>query len=413
MRIKNLIKLMVKTRISFTILLDCKMSKLILILKVKGHLYELSESTKKSIRTRIGNCPKINPFVVDDGYMYFLVDEELVCVELQETNGVFVLWFDGQIIEFNRSTGDCFIFSFSRNCLEYFSIGDHYENVNSQKGLYGFLYKLLIQEKISRYNKENIYSIRFFFTSNGVIGQIEKTGVNNSKPPNNCVSLHRMLCDIRTFVMNQFSTSFMRLPIIGQLQCSRQTQLSYLSSDKKHGLRLFYSSTFDRRFKSIHMILTLMERLFTMPNHLMIRFQKNVMTGFLKKMFEVIISRICLKFIQNPLGFREATDKIDDLLSIYSVRSNLVVNREPSSISTSVGEMLKIIKKRNRDTEQRRKEYFDELERIQRERIQREASVKEYRNGIEQLNAEFKKTIDCEYQLERFLEDSPHKKPRL
>jgi hypothetical protein len=357
------------------------------------HLRNLSESEKDSIKALIEECQKNNPFVVHNEYMYFLNEEELVCVIIQEQNGVFVLWFNNQIIEFDRTTGNCFIVNFLRNYWEYFSIGNHYQNVKTQNGLYYFLYKLLIQEKISRYNKENIYSIRFFFTSNGIVGQIEKTGVNNSKPPNNCVSLHRMLCDIRTFVMNQLTTSFMRLPIIGQLQCSRQTQLSYLSSDEKHGLRLFYSSTFDRRFKSIHMILTLMERLFTMPNHLMIRFQKNVMTGFLKKMFEVIISRICLKFIQNPLGFREATDKIDDLLSIYSVRSNLVVNGELRSISTSVGEMLKIIKKRNRDTEQRRKEYFDELERSHRENRQKKECVEKEPNSVELMNTDLDETM--------------------
>ena len=186
--------------------------------------------------------------------MYFLVDEELVCVELQETNGVFVLWFDGQIIEFNCTTGNCYIFSFSRNCLEYFSIGDHYENVNSQKGLYGFLYKLLIQEKINRVAGRIHYSLRFFFKEKNVIGYIEKTGGKLLKSPNGCLSLQEMICGIHKFVHAQLTASLMKLPSFRQLKCIQQTQCSPLSNAEKYGLRLFYSSSFDRRFKSIHMI---------------------------------------------------------------------------------------------------------------------------------------------------------------
>jgi hypothetical protein len=70
-------------------------------LEAKKHLDSLSELEKNSILTLIGNRPPINPFVVVLGYMFFIKDETLVCVKLQETNGVFVMWFDGQIIEFD------------------------------------------------------------------------------------------------------------------------------------------------------------------------------------------------------------------------------------------------------------------------------------------------------------------------
>jgi len=378
--------------------------------KVKRHLDKMSESEKNSIRTRIGNCPKINPFVVHDGYMYFLIDEELVCVELQETNGVFVLWFDGQIIEFNCTTGNCYIFSFSRNCLEYFSVGNHYENVNSQKGLYGFLYKLLIQEKINRVAGRIPYSLRFLFKEKNVIGYIEKTGGKLLKSPNDCLSLQEMLCGIHKFVHAQLTASFMKIPCFRQIKFLQQSQCYHLSIAEKRGLRLFYSSSLDRRFKSMHMISIILMKLLTIPNHLMNRnFQNNVLTEFLKKMFWSILSRICLKFIQNPNGLRQATDEIDELLSYYSVKSKLEITNEKTTMTAYVREMIKIARKRNRDTEQRRDEYFNELERIH----QKEASIEEYKTGMAELNAMVGDTIVRQQQLEKFCDDySPHKKPR-
>lgn len=378
--------------------------------KVKRHLYELSESEKNSIRTRIGNRPPINPFVVHYGYMYFLVDGELVCVELQETNRVFVLWFDGQIIEFNCTTGNCYIFSFSRNCLEYFSVGNHYENVNSQKGLYGFLYKLLIQEKINRVAGSILYSLRFFFKKNNVIGYIEKTGGKLLKSPNDCLSLQEMLCGIHKFVHAQLTASFMKIPCFRQIEFLQQSRCYHLSVAEKRGLRLFYSSSLDIRFKSMHMISIIVMKLLTIRNLLMNRnFQNNVLTEFLKKMFWSILSRICLKFIQNPNGLRQATDEIDELLSYYSVKSKLEVREEKTTMTAYVREMIEIARKRNRDTKQRRDEYFNELERIH----QREASIKEYQTGMVELNAMVGDTIVRQQQLEEFCDDdSPHKKPR-
>ncbi len=377
------------------------------------HLKKMSESKKKLIRNRIANQPKINPFVVDNGYMYFLVDVELVCVELQETNGVFVLWFDGQIIEFNCTTGNCYIFSFSRNCLEYFSVGNHYENVDSQKGLYSFLYKLLIQEKINRVAGRIPYSLRFFFKENNVVGYIEKTGGKLLKSPNDCLSLQEMLCGIHKFVHAQLTASFMKIPCFRQIKFLQQSQCYHLSIAEKRGLQLFYSSSLDIRFKSMHMISIIVMKLLTIQSNLMNRnFQNNVLE-FLKTMFWSILKRICWKFIQNPNGLRQATDMIDDLLSYYSVKSKLEVGKGNPTMTASVGEMIGMATKRIRDTEQRRDEYFAELNRIEKEKRERHASIQEYQNGIGEVNAVFEETIYLQEQLKKFCEDSPEKKPRL
>lgn len=254
--------------------------------------------------------------------------------------------------------------------------------------------------------------MRFFFKEKNVIGYIEKTGGKLLKSPNGCLSLQEMICGIHKFFHAQLTASLMKLPSFRQLKFIQQTQCSTLSNAEKYGLRLFYSSSFDRRFNSIHMIWVIVMKLLTIPSHLMNRnFQNNVMTGFSKKMFDSILSRICLTFIQNPNGLRPATDMIDDLLSYYSVKSKLEVREEKTTITAYVGKMIEIATKRNQDTNQRRDEYFNELDRIQRERIQREASIQEYRTGMVGLNAIVGDTIVRRKRLEEFCEvDSPHKK---
>jgi hypothetical protein len=177
--------------------------------EAQKHLDNLSELDRNSILTWIGNRPPINPFVVHLGYMYFFKGERLVCVELQEQNGVFVMWFDDQIIEFDLASGNCFIVSFYRNCLEYFSVGDHYQNA-TQNGLFCFLYKLLIKERINRIGGRTIRSMRFFFTPNCVVGHLERAGGSNLKVPTHCLSLHEMILGIKQFMMARFNSSFMR-----------------------------------------------------------------------------------------------------------------------------------------------------------------------------------------------------------
>lgn len=382
--------------------------------KAQKHLDRMSREEMNSILTRIGNCSKINPFVVHLRYMYFIKGETLVCVELQEQNGVFVLWFDNQIIKFDRKTGNSIIDSFSRNCLEYFSIGNHYENVKSQKGLYCFLYKLLIQEKINRVAGRIVYSIRFCFKENNLVGQIEKTGGTSLKIPKDCMSLCEILRGVKKLIQDQLNASLMKLPSFRHIECLQQTQCSPLSNAEKYGLRLFYSSSFDRRFKSIHMISIIMMKLLTNHNHQMNRnFKNNVMTGFLKKMVGSILSRICLTFIQNPNGLRQATDMIDDLLSYYSVPSNFVVNGELKSMPDSVEEIIRNATERNLVTKKRSDDYFAELNRIEREKRERHASIQEYQNGIGEVNAVFEETIYLQEQLKKFCEDSPEKKPRF
>lgn len=311
----------------------------------------MSELDINSILTWIGNQPPINPFVVHLGYMYFFKGERLVCVKLQEQNGVFVMWFDDKIIEFNRMTGNCFIVDFSRNCLKYFSVGDHYLNA-TPKVLCCFLYRLLTQQRINRVNGRTIHSLRFFFTPTKVVGHIESAGGSTLRPPTDCLSLNEMICGLKQFLIERISSSFLRCQFLKQLPVLGQThRLSSVAGN--YALRMFYSTTFDRRLPSVAMISTLFRRL--CPFHSITRTNKtHILIGFLRNISgSPIFGRTLLTFTQNPIGLRQATDDIDDLLQSYRLKSKLVSPGFPRSIRDCVKEMSAIVNQRKLSYEMR------------------------------------------------------------
>lgn len=375
--------------------------------EAQKHLDNMSEIDRNSILTRIGNRPPINPFVVHLRYMYFFKDERLVCVELQETNGVFIMWFYGQIIEFDLASGNCFIVSFSRNCLEYFSVGDHYQNA-TPNGLFCFLYKLLIQERINRIGGRTIRSMRFFFTPNCVVGHLERAGGSNLKVPNDCLSIHEMIHGIKQFMMARFNSSFMR-PAIQDVQ---RTQC-LLSVAGRYGVGLFLQTQFGRRLPSFQMISLLMTRL--IPNHLMIggTFQKCVAMKFLRTMTSSIFPSICMKFTQNPIGFREAIPLMNQLFDGYRLKTRLVSNGFPSSISDCVQNMMAELQVRDEACEKRRREEFEEYRRLEEEKRQREASIQEFRNGINKVKTEFQEARTLGRELDEICDDSSSKKMKI
>ena len=384
-----------------------------LTLKAQEHLDNMSELDRNSILTWIGNRPPINPFVVHLGYIYFFKGERLLCVELQEQNGVFVLWFDGQIIEFDIASGNCFIVSFSRNCLEYFSVGDHYQNA-TPNGLFCFLYKLLIQERINRIGGRTIRSMRFFFNPNCVVGHLERAGGSNLKVPNDCLSIHEMILGIKQFMMAQFNSSFMRThsffrPAIQDVQ---RTQCP-LSDSGRYGIGLFLQTQFGRRLPSFSMISLLMMRL--IPNHLMIggTFQKHVAMGFLRTMSSSIFPMICMNFTQNPIGVRQAIPLMDELFDGCRLKTRLVSNGFPSSISDCVENMMAELQVRNEACEKRRREEFEEFRRLEEEKRQREASIQEFRNEIKKIKTQFHEAITLVRKLNEICDDSSSQKMKI
>lgn len=379
-------------------------------LKEQKHLDNMSELYRNSILNLLRNRPPINPFVVHLGYMYFFKGKRLVCVKLQEQNKVFVLWFNGQIIEFDRTTGNCFIVSFSRNCLEYFSFGDHCQNA-TPNGLFCFLYKLLIQERINRIGGRTIRSIRFFFTPNWVVGHLERAGASTLKVPTDCLSLHEMILNIKQFMMARFNSSFMKTlnffrPSIQNVQ---RTQCP-LSDSGRYGVGLFLQTKFGRRLPSFSMISLLMMRL--IPNHLMIggTFQKRIAMEFLRSMSSWIFSTVCGDFTQNPIGVRQAIPLMDNLFNACCWKTRLFSNGFPSSISDCVQNMMVELKVRDKAGQKRRREEFEEFRRLEEEKRQRKASIQEFQNGMNEIMYNFHEAITHKRNLNEICDGSSSKK---
>jgi hypothetical protein len=382
-------------------------------LEAQKHLDNMSELNKNSILTMIGNRPLINPFVVYCIYIYFIKCEKLVCVELQEQNGVFFLWFDNQYIEFDRMSGNCFIVNFSRNYWEYFSVGDHYQNGNPNV-LHCFLYKLLIQERINRVSGRTIRSIRFHFTPNCVVGHLERAGGSTLKVPNDCLSIHEMICGIKQFMMAQITSSFMRLPnfFLRAIQDVQRAQCS-LSVSGKYGVGMFLQTQFDKRLPAFGMMSKLMMKLFVgFPEKGY--FEKSVATGFLRYMSSSILPRLCMDFTKNPIRFRDAIPELNDLFDSYHLKTRLVSNCGfPISISSCVKDMMDALRERDESCEERRRKELEEYCRIEEEKRQIEASIQEFRNGLKEVDTEFQKTKRRVNELNKICEDSPKKKPKL
>lgn len=378
--------------------------------KAQEHLDKMSESERNSILTQIRKQPPINPFVVILGYMYFIKYKTLVCVDLQETNGLFVMWIDGQIIEFDRTTGNCFIVSFSRNCLEYFSVGDHYQNA-TQNGLHCFLYKLLSQEIINRIGGRTIRSIRFFFTPNCVVGHLERAGGSNLKVPTDCLSLHEMILGIKQFMMARLNLSFMREPSFFRpaIQDVKRTRCP-LSDSGRYGVGLFLQTQFGRRLPLFSMSSLVMNRLIQNDRMIGGTFQKFVAMKFLRTMSSSIFPRICMNFTQNPIGFREAIELLGELFDGYRLKTRLVSNGFPRSISDCVENMMAELQVRDEACEKRRREEFEEFRRLEEEKRQREASIQEFRNGINKVKTEFQEARTLGRELNEICDDSSSQK---
>lgn len=386
----------------------------ILTIEAQKQLTELTEEQKTSIRTRIGIRAAIYPFIVENGFIYFLRGEELVCVKLQEKNGVFVLLFENQIIEFDCSTGNCFIFSFTRNCLEYFSVGEHYLNA-TRNMLYPFLYNLLIQKRINKVSGRPISSLRVFFTQNKVVGHLERAGSSTLKRPDNCLSLYEIICGIKEFMFEQFTASFMRglnffQPVV---QKSKQSQRP-LSVAGKYGVGMFLTTSFDRKkipyFGIISMILM---RLSVCSGKKMTgTFTQTVAMKFIHRLFDSTHQILCPTSTQNQIGLRKETNEMNTLFCAFRMKGILEIEGF-KSIPDCLQKMNQKVQERKDSLKRKHDERFEEYGRLEEEKRQRQASIQEFRDGIKRVKTDFQETRQYQVYLDEICEESHSKKQRI
>jgi hypothetical protein len=139
-------------------------------------------------------------------------------------------------------------------------------------------------------------------------------------------------------------------------------------------------------------------------------FQKCVAMKFLRTMTSSIFPSICMSFTQNPIGFREAIPLMDELFDGYRLKTRLVSNGFPSSISDCVQNMMAELQVRDEACKKRRRKEFEEYRRLEEEKCQREASIQEFRNGINEVKTKFQEAITLGRVLDKICDHSSSKK---
>ena len=365
----------------------------ILTAQAQQHLDRLSEEQRRLIQTQVGNRPVINQFIVKNGILYFLWGIILVCVSLQEENGVYQVWFNSQMIEFDISTGKCFIIDLGKSRLEYFCVGVFFQTATTN-ALYSFLYRLLIQERIDRIGGKPIRSLRIFFTPREVVGQIERAGNSSLKTPDGFLSINKMVRDVKLFVSGRFSSCFMmnrnlfRTAILENREPSSRP-----SVDERYGVRLFLNGKFEKHLQSFAIISEIMRRFLGDDSRMKGVFQKLIENRFFGMMIRSICSKITQNFIKNLCGFRQATGAMNVLLKSCRKKTNLSSSSFPvHSITGCVSDMIEMDNYRVKLSEKRSYERLIEQRHLEQVEYQHKLSIREFRGGIERMNEEVSQT---------------------
>ena len=378
------------------------MSKSLLKLNAEEHLNGMSAEQRASILTWVGNRP-MYPYFVEGEWMYFLQNDELVCVSLKQENWVYHFWFNGRIIEIDCATGKIFIVDFDKNCLEYFCVDDFFQNDIMNKH-HNFLYLLLIRSKINRIDKRSVRSLHIFFTTREVVGQIERAGQSSLKSPLGCLSIHEMVRGIKRFIADRMSACFIRSPcpnIFRTALLTNHVQSQRPSVDQFYGMGLFLTEEFQKRLPSLAMISLIMRR-FVGNDSMRGVFRNQIAHGFLKMMNGSLSSMMGKEFIKNPIGFRK-TDEMDDLLVSCSKKTSLRSSGFPArSIAGCVSDMIAMNQGRVEFCEKRRDELFAEQRRLEQEEQRKKHAIQEFRGGIASIKVEVSQTQKRRCILDEF-----------
>jgi hypothetical protein len=370
--------------------------------EAQKHLDNMSELEKKSIRTRIGN----RPYIVQGKWgkwMYFLQNDELVCVSLQQENGVYHFWFNGQLIEVDSATGKCFTVDFGKNCLQYFCVDDFFQTALPNTR-YSLLYRLLIRERIDRIDRRTVHSFRIFFTTREVVGQIERAGQSSLKSPLGCLSINEMILGIKGFVVDRLSACFIqstRSNIFRTAILTNHVPSQRPSLGQSYGMGLFLTGEFQKPFLSLAMISLIMQRLVGNDSMRGI-FGNRIAHGFLRMMNGSLSSMMSKKFIENPIGFRQ-TDEIDELLRSCPKKTSLQSSGFPvRSISGCVSDMIAMNKGRDELSQKRSDDWFAEQRRLEQLEQRKKQSIQEFQEGIANIKDELSETQKRKCILDQF-----------
>jgi hypothetical protein len=387
------------------------MSKSLLQLKAEEHLQRMSDAKRTLIRAQIGNRAAMYPFIVEGEWMYFLQNDELVCVSLQQENGGYYFQFNGQIIKIDSATGECFIVDFDKNCLEYFCVDDFFQKCSLKKIMntcYSLLYRLLIRERIDRIDRRSVRSLRILFTMHGPLAQIEKAGQFSLKSPRGCLSIDGMIQGMILFSSRRLLSCFMsplHPSIFRAALLANNVPQQRPSVDGLYGIKLLFH--FRRPSFTFGMIFKIMLKIFDEQKMTGV-FLKWIANGFLTKMSRSHSSNVSMKFIENPIGLRQAVKPMDKLLALSSKRTNINFSNFPDcSIADCVSEIIGREEEQFKRCKKRRDDWFAEQCRLEQEEYfeknRKRQSRQELHQGIGFINDEALQTQKRTCILDEFV----------
>jgi hypothetical protein len=132
-------------------------------------------------------------------------------------------------------------------------------------------------------------------------------------------------------------------------------------------------------------------------------FRNRLAHGFLRMMNGSLSSMMSKKFIENPIGFRQAVATMDVLLDSCPKKTSLRSSGFPArSIAGCVSDMIAIDQGRVEFCEKRRDEWFAEQRRLAQEEQQKKQSIQEFRGGIASIKVDVSQTQKRRCILDEF-----------
>lgn len=330
-------------------------------------------------------------FFVENEWMYFLHKGILNCVRIHKENEVYHFRFDNRWIQIDCMTGKCIIVDCQTNCVEYFCVRSFLRTATPNTQYY-FLYQLLIREKINRINGKNTPSLRLFFKSDKLRGQIERVGQYCLKPYTDCLSINEMLQGIDDFIFKQVSSSFMRSHCLSIRDASslNQLRLERPSLNRVCGIGRLLRGENNKPLLPVAIFSKIMLGFLGKKTGVSVKLIANCLLQTARRIVSLKAREMFIKTIQDDLN--GATREMDTLIKNNPIKTNNLSSNcylFQTSIAICVSEMFDMSEQRSLEKVAKRrcleKKKQDELEE-QKELRTKQMSIEEYQKAMEAMN---------------------------
>jgi hypothetical protein len=336
-----------------------------------AHLSLLSKNRIAFIKEELEKLKlKKNKFLRCGDYIYFIHehDESLSCVKINydSQKGIFVLFFDGRIIHFNRNTGNVDIVNLVNNSHTFLCVGEFFKKPGVKPILLqDFLFYLITQVNIERCNGIRICHVMIFFKPNIMLVQIKqhkREHLFDLDIPSDCISFRDLLRDIRLFFWIQWISSlvssFNKYSIIFQEELIRLKETEHFRNPQS--IQMLYNGEYlNIPIPDISYIGFLFGKILT-GNLLIGSLDKNMIMRWVERMFQDIFGKVIFSFFMNFGKFKKSTDLMNKLIRLYPSFKSLECS---SSSVPNIPESLNSL-------------YIKEIERIRNAEIKNEERKK-------------------------------------